>query len=153
MACPPSDCFDVDAPDGSPCEIDASPDGLDDRTSVTELDFGPYDLTPDRHMFGIRTSFEEWYGGGGATFETLSIFRIDGDVLVPVLDVPVSVQKMTAGDWNSDGSRQHDLCQAYVGLFPRARGTSMADLVLRPPKTRTGIEYRWDSTRRAYICR
>lgn len=157
--CLPVDCLVDEDPEDAhgaahePCYDDEPSEGLVEGTGVSELDFGPYDFTRDRRMFGIRTRFDEGYAGGYGMFEALSIFRIVGDVLVPVLDVPIAVHKMTAGGWNSDGSRQHDLCQADLGLFPHARGTTTHDLVLRSPRARTGLEFRWDRACRAYVCR
>ena len=100
----------------------------------------------------MRTKWTEGYAGGYGAFEALSLFRADGDRLLPVLAVPVGVQKMIAGDWNADGSRQHDVYQAALVLRmePGARERANVALVPRGGKPRM---FAWDPALGAYRCR
>jgi hypothetical protein len=95
----------------------------------------------------------EGYGGGFATFETLTLFRVDGERLLPILDVPTGVVKMLAGNWNEDGTRQHETVQADLVIDVRAHGAGMAELLLRSRPARQGLVFSWDRQRQAYGCR
>ena len=85
------------------------PTELDERTEVIALDLATFDLGPGERAIGLRSKRFEGYSGGGGEFESLTLLRQDGDVLAPVLDVPIGSSKMLAGDWNADQTRQHDL--------------------------------------------
>ena len=94
----------------------------------------------------------EGYSGGVAAFETLTLFWIEADRLVPVLDVPIGIYKMLAGDWNPDGSRQHDTLSVDFVVDVKPRGSDMADLVLRPRAVPRGLSFLWLSDRNEYGC-
>ena len=94
----------------------------------------------------------EGYAGGGASFETLTLYRIDNEALVPILDVPVAVQKMLAGDWNPDGSRQHEYIEAELVVGVQPRGQGMADLLLHARRGRGSVAFVWNQ-QPAYTCR
>jgi hypothetical protein len=116
------------------------------------LDFGPYRLTPSERAFGLRTHVGEGYGGGFGSFEILTLFRVEGEVLLPILDVPVGFALMVAGSWNRDGTRQHRTRVAELVVEVRPRGAATADLLLRSRRSRQGLVYAWDGQRRAYSC-
>jgi hypothetical protein len=134
------------------CKVTPPSLGLDDRTTITALDFATYDLTPSERAFGVRVTVTEGYSGGFGSFESITLFQMERETLVPILDVPIAVQKMTAGDWNRDGSRQHDYADAelVIDVLPRALGK--ADLLLRSVDTRRGVTYQWLGTSRGYSC-
>jgi hypothetical protein len=120
--------------------------------AISALDFAAYDIAPGERAFGVRTTRSEGYAGGFGSFETLSLFRIDGEVLVPILDVPIAVQKMLAGDWNKDQSRQHHYCQAdlIVRMLPTAHGPSRLEFGERGG--RHPLRFAWDARRGSYSC-
>ena len=55
----------------------------------------------------MRAGWSEGYSGGGADFEALYLFRIEGRALRVVFARPMAFYKMLAGDWNPDGTREH----------------------------------------------
>lgn len=135
------------------CENGPCADPLSvEQADQVALDFAPYEIAPGERAFGVRTKWTEGYAGGYGAFEALSLFRADGDRLLPILAVPVSVQKMIAGDWNADGSRQHDVYQAALVLRmePGVREGANIALVPRGGKART---FAWDPALGAYRCR
>jgi hypothetical protein len=136
-----------------PCESA----GLDDRVTVTALDFARYDLTPARRAFGLRTTLFEAYAGGGASYEALTLLAADGEDLVQVLDVPIGAYKMLAGDWNPDGTRQHETISADLVVEVRPRPDAVAaDLVLHSAAHaavgRHALPFVWNAARGQYGC-
>jgi hypothetical protein len=126
--------------------------GSGEEFRVDALDFAPYQLSPSRRAFGVRTTSFDGYAGGGATFETLTLLLIDGEELVPVLDVPASVFKLLAGDWNPDLSRQHYTLVAELLVEVRPRPGSLADLFLHSSQARVGETFVWNATTQRYDC-
>ncbi|MFJ1300719.1 hypothetical protein ACILG0_12175 [Pseudomonadota bacterium AL_CKDN230030165-1A_HGKHYDSX7] len=75
-------------------------------------DLARYEIRPGDVALGLRATWTEGYSGGGAAFEALYLFRIDGDALRPVFARPMAFTKDIAGNWNADGTRQHDVSDA-----------------------------------------
>jgi hypothetical protein len=138
----PTTCGDGPCADGFPIE----------RVEDVALDFAAYELAPGERAFGVRTTWMEGYGGGYGQFDSLSLFRADGDRLVPILEVPIGVDRLIAGDWNANGSRGHDTYQAslFLRMVPGAGGRSSVALAPRRGKPKL---FDWDSARRVYRCR
>jgi hypothetical protein len=132
----------------------APPDaeGLLDRTELTALDFAPYRIDRSERAFGIVTTMTEGYAGGYASYETLSLYRMTGERLIPILDVPIGVQKMLAGDWNPDQTRQHEWIEAELVLEVRPRNGSLADLALHSSKSKNALVYRFHEADQGYGC-
>ena len=84
-------------------------------------DLARYEIRPGDVALGLRATWTEGYSGGGAVFEALYLFRIDGDALRPVFARPMAFTKDIAGDWNADGTRQHDVSDAsnVLVMLPR----------------------------------
>lgn len=110
-------------PTVAPAQLDA--DTSDDDTQwprgrsdseVTRFDFAPYRIAPDAFAFGLRSDQTEGYSGGYGTFETLHLFVIEGKTLRRVLVQPIYAMQMTAGDWNTDGTRVHQVDEAKIVL-------------------------------------
>lgn len=76
------------------------------------FDLAPYQIRPGEMAFGMRAGWSEGYAGGGASFSALYLFRIDGSHLRVVFAQPMSFVKSIAGDWNPDGTREHDMSDA-----------------------------------------
>jgi hypothetical protein len=138
----PTTCSDGPCADGFPIE----------NAENVALDFAAYELAPGERAFGVRTTWMEGYGGGYGQFDSLSLFRADGDRLVQVLDVPVGVDRLIAGDWRDNGSRGHDSYKAtlFVRMMPSARGKASVALAPRGGK---GNAFDWDAARGVYRCR
>ena len=82
----PSDFWSVMDCDQT-CGSNPMADGM--AAELDALDFAPYLLTEADRAFGVITSARDSFAGGGSTrHTTLSLFHIEGDTLVPILDVP-----------------------------------------------------------------
>ena len=137
----------------SSCENGPCADPLPiEQADQVVLDFAPYEIARGERAFGVRTRWTEGYAGGYGSFEALSLFRVDADRLSPILDVPVNVQKTIAGDWNADGTRQHDVYQAALVLRMESGVRDRANIALVPRGGKARM-FAWDPTLGAYRCR
>lgn len=121
------------------------------RARWNELDFANYALSEDTLAFGLRGGWSEGYAGGGADFSALYLFALRGNALAPVFAAPVSMLKNIAGDWNQDGTRQHDISEAANILIvkPQRHG-GYHDLEMRRRGARRGDTYRWSAQQSRY---
>jgi hypothetical protein len=71
------------------------------------LDLAPYHINENTTAIGLRTSSSVGYSGGGAGRESLRLFFPEEKQLFEVLQINVLLYEIIAGDWNSDGSRNH----------------------------------------------
>jgi hypothetical protein len=85
-------------------------------SSWSRFDLAAYQLRPDEYAFGVRAGWSEGYAGGGADFEALYLFMIDGPSLHVVFAQPMAFSKMLAGEWHKDGTRDHDVSDAANAL-------------------------------------
>jgi hypothetical protein len=130
----------------------ADPPTIEQPENVA-LDFAAYEIAPGERAFGVRTTWTEGYGGGYGSFEALSLFRADADRLVPILEVPVGVEKMQAGDWNDDSTRQHDMFEAELLLRMVSGAPGKAGITLAPRGGKSRQLYTWDPALGVYRCR
>ncbi|NHZ39440.1 hypothetical protein [Massilia aquatica] len=116
------------------------------------FDFAPYKITPTETAIGLRLGWSEGYAGGGADFEALALLRIDGDKLVTILSEPVAFQKLIAGDWNKDGTRDHDEYEGtnVLSVLPSTTN-GYADLQMRLLESKSKLIFTWDSKRAGYV--
>jgi hypothetical protein len=141
-----------------PQSLDAD-DGTDSKTpgmpeSWSRFDLAPYRLREADYAFGVRAGWNEGYAGGGASFEALYLFHIDGATLRVVFAEPMMFSKMLAGDWHEDGTRDHeesDGSKALVVLGSKTAG--FYDLQLRGIGEKTGDVYHWSAQARRYIAK
>jgi hypothetical protein len=84
--------------------------------SWSRFDLASYQLRTGEFAFGVRAGWDEGYAGGGADFEALYLFVIDGTTLRVVFAEPMAFGKMIAGDWHADGTRSHDVSDAANAL-------------------------------------
>lgn len=98
----------------------------------SRFDLAAYQLRTGDYAFGVRAGWSEGYAGGGADFEALYLFAIDGKTLRVVFAQPMAFDKMLAGDWHKDGTRSHDVSDAANALtvLPTVTG-GYHDLQLR----------------------
>jgi hypothetical protein len=95
-------------PEGSlALAAEADPIEFEDQERVSTLDFAHYRLTESEFAFGIRWYRNFTYAGGGGSNESLTLFRIEGSTIRPILWSLMSSTSMTAGEWYEDGSREH----------------------------------------------
>ncbi|NHZ87587.1 hypothetical protein F2P45_00850 [Massilia sp. CCM 8733] len=138
-----------------PQEDDDTPAGQDSGLMPEQyrrFDFAPYKIAATETAIGLRLGWNEGYAGGGADFEALSLFRIDGNKLVNILSEPVSFHKLIAGDWNKDGTRDHDEYEGtnVLSVLPSTTN-GYADLQLRLLKSKSKLVFTWDGKRAGYV--
>jgi len=119
--------------------------------SWQRFDFARYQLRNGDMAFGVRAGWSEGYAGGGASFEALYLFHIDGKALRVVFAQPMMFNKMIAGDWHKDGTRSHDMTDGSntLNVLP---GTTAGyhDLQLRERGGKWRQTWRWSDATQAY---
>lgn len=110
-----------------------------------------YQIRPDETAFGVRAGWSEGYSGGGADFEALYLFRIEGRALRVVFAQPMAFYKMLAGDWNPDGTREHIESDASntLSLLP-GKTDGYFDIQLRQQKGVWKQTLKWSAARQRY---
>ena len=130
---------------------DAGAPLLSPPQSWKRFDLAPYKIAPDAVAFGLRAGWNEGYSGGGADFEALYLFRIDGATLRVVFAQPMSFVKSIAGEWNPDGTREHDESDASNSLvmLPGKTG-GYFDIQLRQQAGKWKRTFKWSAAKQAY---
>lgn len=151
----------VDTPvDWSDTDIDAPQSiGNDPKTGRAEgmpqswlrFDFAAYRLHDTNYAFGVRTGWSEGYAGGGASFEALYLFQVNGAKLRAVFAQPMMYTKMLAGDWHKDGTRDHIETDAS-NVLSVLNGTSHGfhDLRLQQRSGKWHRTFRWSASQQRY---
>lgn len=130
---------------------DADAPLLSPPQSWKRFDLAPYKIAPDAVAFGLRAGWNEGYAGGGADFEALYLFRIDGATLKVVFARPMSFVKSIAGDWNPDGTREHDESDASNSLLVLPGKTGgYFDIQLRQQGGKWKRTFKWSAGKQAY---
>ena len=75
----------------------------------SNFDMASYRIRDDDYAFGLRAGWSESYAGGGADFQALYLFSIEGDKLKVILAEPMFAYRDIAGEWNPDGTRDHEI--------------------------------------------
>lgn len=115
------------------------------------FDLAPYKIAPGAVAFGIRAGWSEGYSGGGANFEALYLFHVDGPTLRVVFAQPMSYFKSIAGDWHPDGTRDHDMSDASNILVVLPEKTDgYFDLQLRQQGEKWKRTLKWSAGKRGY---
>ena len=89
----------------------------------TKLDLAPYRIAPDTLAFGVRGGYSDAYSGGGAFYEVLELYTIKDSKIINVFSDLVYYYSDIAGDWNKDGTRQHDISESKYILKLRSAKT------------------------------
>ncbi|CDL35981.1 hypothetical protein [Citrobacter freundii] len=89
----------------------------------TKLDLAPYRIVPDTLAFGVRGGYSDAYSGGGAFYEVLELYTIKDSKIINVFSDLVYYYSDIAGDWNKDGTRQHDISESKYILKLRSAKT------------------------------
>lgn len=152
----------VDQPtDWSATNIQA-PDDLDDKSDSNQalperwrrFDLAPYQLRAGDYAFGVRAGWEIGYSGGGASFEALYLFRIDGAALRLVFAQPMMYYRDIAGDWHRDGTRDHDIEDGSNALSILPTSTNgFRDLQLRERGGKWRQTFVWSAQDGKYVPR
>ncbi|KWC77097.1 hypothetical protein QZM93_04970 [Burkholderia cepacia] len=115
------------------------------------FDLAPYALRAGDAAFGVRAGWSIGYAGGGASFEALYLFRIDGKTLRIAFAQPMMFYQDLAGDWHRDGTRDHDISEASNTLNVLPTSTEgFHDLQLRQRGGKWRQTFRWSATDGAY---
>jgi len=121
-------------------------------SSWSRFDLAAYQLHTGEYAFGVRAGSSEGYAGGGADFEALYLFVIDGKSLRVVFAQPMAFDKMLAGEWHKDGTRSHDVSDAANALtiLPSMTG-GYHDLQLREKAGgKWRRRFKWSAAERRY---
>ena len=141
---------DADLP-ASPLDAEDAPEGKLMPEEWLRMDLANYRLRDDATAFGVRAGWRQGYAGGGAEFEALYLFMIDGDRLRVVLAAPMFAFEDIAGDWHPDGTRDHDISEASKVLVISQRKTAgYYDIELREKGARGGATLQWSAAERGY---
>jgi hypothetical protein len=76
---------------------------------LVRIDHTQFRIAPTQYAFGIRVAANQGYAGGFSYNENLVLFVIKDNIFLPVLNEPIYELKNFAGEWNKDGTRQHDI--------------------------------------------
>lgn len=115
------------------------------------FDLAAYRLSNGPPALGLRGGWSEGYAGGGAFYSALYLFELRGDTLKQVFGGEMSMYRDIAGNWNDDGTREHDI-EEWAGVLivePRAHH-GYRDLRLRERGGRGGTLYRWSPAADGY---
>ncbi|NHZ37467.1 hypothetical protein [Massilia rubra] len=145
------DASGLDGPDGDPGLPAGAAGGLLPET-VNRFDFAPYKITATETAIGLRLGWHEGYAGGGAFYEALALFRIDGDKLVNILSEPIAFHSNLAGELHKDGTREREIAEgtSVLSILP---GTTngYADLEMRMLKSKWKQVFTWDGKAARYV--
>ena len=131
--------------DGAPRSTDIVPDAWE------RFDLAAYRLGNGAPALGLRGGWNEGYAGGGATFTALYLFELRDQMLRPVFGAPISMFKNLAGEWNEDGTRQHEISEAANIVQLRDHGPAgYPDLFVRRREGGSGDTYRWSPQAQRY---
>ena len=115
------------------------------------FDLAPFEVADGVMAFGLRSGLQEGYSGGGASFQVLTLFAVLDGTLRPLLSQPIYHFKDIAGNWNADGTRQHELFEGenVLVVLPRVRD-GFHDLRIKAKKGRWRQDFRWDAKAQRY---
>lgn len=141
----------IDAPD----MLDAMPAGSDQTLRPQQwlrFDLAAYQLRENDYAFGVRAGWSVGYAGGGASFEALYLFRVDGHTIRFVFAQPMMYFRNIAGDWHKDGTRDHDMTDASNALSVLPTSThGFRDWQLRQRGGKWRQTFTWSPDDRAYV--
>jgi hypothetical protein len=134
-----------------PQSLDTDNGGKGMPDSWQRFDLAAYKLSDTDTAFGVRAGWSEGYAGGGASFEALYLFQIDGENLRVIFAQPMMFSKMLAGDWHKDGTRDHEMSDASKSLaILKSTHNGLHDLRLRGAGDKTGTTYQWSPKDQTY---
>ncbi len=115
------------------------------------FDFAPFKISDTDTAFGLRLGWRDIYAGGGAYFEALALFKVDGDKLRNVLAQPLRFEQDTAGKWNEDGTRDRKSLDGNNVLSMLSSKTEgYYDLQISGGKRKWKRVFIWDGKSKSY---
>lgn len=117
----------------------------------TKLDLAPYRIAPDTLAFGVRGGYSDTYSGGGAFYEVLELYAIKDSKIINVFSDLVYYYSDIAGDWNKDGTRQHDISESkYILKLRSAKTQGFYDLEVVNLQDKSSQIFRWSESLQGY---
>lgn len=117
-----------------------------------KLDLAPYRIKSDIMAFGVRAQFSEGYSGGGAFFEALQLFMVKDGQVVNILSEPMYFYQDIAGEWNKDGTRNHDINEGKNILKVLGSQTDgYYDLQIKSIDSKWSRNFGWSMTKGKYV--
>ncbi|HIC2865985.1 TPA: hypothetical protein ACW0UL_003169 [Citrobacter freundii] len=118
----------------------------------TKLDLAPYRITPDTLAFGVRGGYSDAYSGGGAFYEVLELYTIKDSKIINVFSDLVYYYSDIAGDWNKDGTRQHDISESkYILKLRSAKTQGFYDLEVVNLQDKSSQIFHWSESLQQYV--
>lgn len=118
----------------------------------TKLDLAPYRIAPDNLAFGVRGGYSNAYSGGGAFYEVLELYMIKNNKIINVFSNLVYQYQDIAGDWNHDGTRQHDISESkYILKMRSAKTHGFYDLERVNLQDKSSRIFRWSESLQQYV--
>ena len=116
------------------------------------LDFANYAITNDNTAFGFRSGINIGYSGGGANYQILTLFAvIDGNLRV-IFSEPIYYFQNIAGNWNEDGTRNHDIYEGENTVSVLKSATDgYFKLLVKSKKERYRKIFHWDPNTKKYV--
>ncbi|EGT0652708.1 hypothetical protein JAG29_001321 [Citrobacter freundii] len=118
----------------------------------TKLDLAPYRIAPDTLAFGVRGGYSDAYSGGGAFYEVLELYTIKDSKIINVFSDLVYYYSDIAGDWNKDGTRQHDISESkYILKLRSAKTQGFYDLEVVDLQDKSSQIFHWSESLQQYV--
>ncbi|EMG9925932.1 MULTISPECIES: hypothetical protein [Citrobacter] len=118
----------------------------------TKLDLAPYRIAPDTLAFGVRGGYSDAYSGGGAFYEVLELYTIKDSKIINVFSDLVYYYSDIAGDWNKDGTRQHDISESkYILKLWSAKTQGFYDLEVVNLQDKSSQIFHWSESLQQYV--
>ena len=121
---------------------------------MDRLDLAPYQLNENTRAFGVRYTAHVGYAGGGAMNQAMTLFAVLDGKLKPVLTVETYQFENLAGDWNPDGTRQHDIeSTEYILKMSPKQTHGFYDIVWRETRSRRPQQktFTWQPAQQRYV--
>jgi len=119
--------------------------------SYSRFDFAPYRISATETAFGVRVGWFEGYAGGGADFEGIMLFAQDSDRLRNILAEPIYYMQDLAGDWQPDGTRNHEVQEgeATITMLPHQTNGHF-DLRIKTAQQKGKRDFVWSDKDKRY---
>ena len=118
----------------------------------TKLDLAPYRIATDTLAFGVRGGYSDAYSGGGAFYEVLELYTIKDSKIINVFSDLVYYYSDIAGDWNKDGTRQHDISESkYILKLRSAKTQGFYDLEVVNLQDKSSQIFHWSESLQQYV--
>ncbi|WP_156912916.1 hypothetical protein [Methylocaldum szegediense] len=125
---------------------------------IYRFDFAKYAITKSNIAFGIRSGISKGYAGGGGNFQILTLFAVVDGELRAIFSEPIYYFQDIAGDWNEDGTRNHNIYEGEnIVIVSEATANGYFKLLVKPKKIVKSKKkpwhksFRWDPTIRRYV--